>query len=326
MDKVKFRNAKAKPYSEKAVLKMLDKAYPCEDVDDDEDEEDEASKKKRAPKSNVPAKKAAKKEASKELEDGTDEEDDADVEEVKNSKEDKEAVKEAHMMNIINAKRAQVNEAKEQAITDELLEQVLNEMTEEELNNDNVLEVAKLAVSKLRAQCEAAADTLTDQDDTDQRDGKASVDNKNIEGVKSDVIGDSIKGSANSDEIADKCDTGKRDGKITGDTTDVEGVSTKVVGAALESDLNIDDLMSSDDELIDLVIDDDKKVVPDSVKEASEEKSGEKLVADIAPEVDDEDIDLIKNNKVEDDDDGVEVEYSYEDDELIDIAINDDEE
>ncbi len=57
------------------------------------------------------------------------------------------------------------------------------------------------------------------------------------------------------------------------------------------------------------------------------EKSGEELVADIAPEVDDEDIDLIKNNKVEDDDDeGVEVEYSYEDDELIDIAINDDEE
>ena len=272
------------------------------------------------------AKKAAKKEASKELEDGNDEEDDADVEEVKNSKKDKEAVKEAHMMNIINAKRAQVNEAKEQAITDELLEQVLNEMTEEELNNDNVLEVAKLAVSKLRAQCEAAADTLTDQDDADQRDGKASVDNKNIEGVKSDVIGDSIKGSANSDEIADKCDTGKRDGKITGDTTDVEGVSTKVVGAALESDLNIDDLMSSDDELIDLVIDDDEKVVPDSVKEASEEKSGEKLVADIAPEVDDEDIDLIKNNKAEDDDEGVEVEYSYEDDELIDIAINDDEE
>ena len=272
------------------------------------------------------AKKAAKKEASKELEDGNDEEDDADVEEVKNSKKDKEAVKEAHMMSIINAKRAQVNEAKEQAITDELLEQVLNEMTEEELNNDNVLEVAKLAVSKLRAQCEAAADTLTDQDDADQRDGKASVDNKNIEGVKSDVIGDSIKGSANSDEIADKCDTGKRDGKITGDTTDVEGVSTKVVGAALESDLNIDDLMSSDDELIDLVVDDDEKVVPDSVKEASEEKSGEKLVADIAPEVDDEDIDLIKNNKVEDDDEGVEVEYSYEDDELIDIAINDDEE
>ena len=61
MDKVKFRNEKAKPYSEKAVLKMLDKAYPCEDATDDEDDEDEVPKKKRASKSNAPAKKAAKK-------------------------------------------------------------------------------------------------------------------------------------------------------------------------------------------------------------------------------------------------------------------------
>ena len=61
MDKVKFRNAKAKPYSEKAVMKMLDKAYPCEDATDDEDDEDEAPKKKRAPKSESAAKKAAKK-------------------------------------------------------------------------------------------------------------------------------------------------------------------------------------------------------------------------------------------------------------------------
>lgn len=49
MDKVKFRNEKAKAYSEKAILKMLDKAFPCDDVEDDEDE-DEAPK-KRAPKS-----------------------------------------------------------------------------------------------------------------------------------------------------------------------------------------------------------------------------------------------------------------------------------
>lgn len=50
MDKVKFRNDKAKPFSEKAILTMLDKAFPC-DVSDDE-EEDEAPK-KRAPKSKV---------------------------------------------------------------------------------------------------------------------------------------------------------------------------------------------------------------------------------------------------------------------------------
>ena len=30
MDKVKFRNAKVKPFSEQAILKMLDKAYPAD--------------------------------------------------------------------------------------------------------------------------------------------------------------------------------------------------------------------------------------------------------------------------------------------------------
>lgn len=60
MDKNKFRNTKAKPYSENAVLKMLDKAWPC-DADDD-DEEDERPRKK--PKSSKGAKKeTAKKEA-----------------------------------------------------------------------------------------------------------------------------------------------------------------------------------------------------------------------------------------------------------------------
>lgn len=51
MDKVKFRNEKAKPYSEKAILKMLDKAFPCEENEDDEDEDE--TPKKRASKSTV---------------------------------------------------------------------------------------------------------------------------------------------------------------------------------------------------------------------------------------------------------------------------------
>lgn len=41
MDKVKFRNEKAKPYSEKQILKMLDKAFPCDASDGSEDEDDE---------------------------------------------------------------------------------------------------------------------------------------------------------------------------------------------------------------------------------------------------------------------------------------------
>lgn len=45
MDKAKFRNEKAKAYSESQILKMLAKAYP---TDDDDDEEDEKPKKKKS--------------------------------------------------------------------------------------------------------------------------------------------------------------------------------------------------------------------------------------------------------------------------------------
>lgn len=44
MDKVKFRNEKAKPFSEKAILKMLDKAFPADEVEDDDDEYEEKLK------------------------------------------------------------------------------------------------------------------------------------------------------------------------------------------------------------------------------------------------------------------------------------------
>ena len=50
MDKNKFRNEKAKPLSESAFLKTLDKAFPCNESEGyDDDEEDEAPK-KRSPK------------------------------------------------------------------------------------------------------------------------------------------------------------------------------------------------------------------------------------------------------------------------------------
>ena len=56
MDKVKFRNAKAKPYSNKAVLQMIDKAYPCEETEDEE-EEDEAPRRKKKKTTKKPVKK-----------------------------------------------------------------------------------------------------------------------------------------------------------------------------------------------------------------------------------------------------------------------------
>lgn len=50
MDKVRFRNDKAKPYSEKSVLKMLDKAFPCDSSNGDDDEDDRPSKRRPASK------------------------------------------------------------------------------------------------------------------------------------------------------------------------------------------------------------------------------------------------------------------------------------
>lgn len=56
MDKVKFRNEKAKPFAKKAVLRMIDKAWPDEgsgDSDDDYDDEDEAPRRKKKPTANT---------------------------------------------------------------------------------------------------------------------------------------------------------------------------------------------------------------------------------------------------------------------------------
>lgn len=69
MDKVKFRNEKAKPYSDKAILNMLDKAFPA---DSSEDEEEEETPKKR------PAKSASKAKKKPEPEDEDDYDEDED--------------------------------------------------------------------------------------------------------------------------------------------------------------------------------------------------------------------------------------------------------
>ena len=73
MDKVKFRNDKAKPFSEKAILKMLDKAFPCEDCEEDDEEEEATSKKRNSKSSDV--KKSRKPEPKVDEEDEDYEED-----------------------------------------------------------------------------------------------------------------------------------------------------------------------------------------------------------------------------------------------------------
>lgn len=73
-DKEKFRNTKAKAYSEKAILKMIDKAYPADDVDDDDDDyEEEQPKKKPASKGA-----AGKKPSNKKKQPDQDDEDEDD--------------------------------------------------------------------------------------------------------------------------------------------------------------------------------------------------------------------------------------------------------
>lgn len=72
MDKVKFRNVKFKPFSEQAILKMLDKAYPADADEDDEDEEDD----KPVKKSKSSKSKSNTKKAKSEPEDDEDWEDD----------------------------------------------------------------------------------------------------------------------------------------------------------------------------------------------------------------------------------------------------------
>lgn len=55
MDKQKFRNQKAKPYTEKQILSILSKAFPYEDADDDDEEFEKPKKKSKKPVKNEAA-------------------------------------------------------------------------------------------------------------------------------------------------------------------------------------------------------------------------------------------------------------------------------
>ena len=72
MDKVKFRNEKVKAFSEQAILKMIDKAFPDENAD--AEEEDDAPKRKKATQSKKANSKAKKQEEAEEENDWNEEE------------------------------------------------------------------------------------------------------------------------------------------------------------------------------------------------------------------------------------------------------------
>lgn len=76
MDKAKFRNTKVKPFADKTILKMIDKAFPCEDVDDEEDEEEAPKTKRKPAKANESKKTKAKTKPEEEYEEDADDYDD----------------------------------------------------------------------------------------------------------------------------------------------------------------------------------------------------------------------------------------------------------
>lgn len=83
MDKVKFNNTKAKPFSAAKILSILDKAFPSdEEPEDDEDDEDERPAKKRSKKASVKPPIKSKKKPEPEPEEDEDEDEEVDYEEM----------------------------------------------------------------------------------------------------------------------------------------------------------------------------------------------------------------------------------------------------
>lgn len=78
MDKVKFRNDKAKPYGKAKFLELLNKAFPDDAVAEDEDNEDDEDVEE-VPKKKVKGKVASKKKPPVEDDDEEDEEEEAPV-------------------------------------------------------------------------------------------------------------------------------------------------------------------------------------------------------------------------------------------------------
>ena len=140
---------------------------------------------------------------------------------------------------------------------EELIEAVVNGfMSEEEIMSEDASQIAINTADYLISECA----------DAEARDGKVDPDNKgNVEGVKSEVIDNQTKGSANGDPIADDCDQEARDGKITPDKN-VEGVANRIIGAAMEA-VSGDIHKDIEDQTLDSGVESmNRDIVPDSVR------------------------------------------------------------
>lgn len=184
---------------------------------------------------------------------------------LKNRSLDECASLESRIQKTIKAKALQ-----EQRAYDMLVDAVLESMTVEELQSENVNDIVaeRVSLAKQRlienaeccpkcksnpCQCDTAKldDTITDPCDAASREGEAEVDTKNIEGVKTNVFGDALDGKADKDTIIELDDEDARDGKVSKDADEIEGVDTNVIGAAIESVLA--NLLEDEDTLAKLV-------------------------------------------------------------------------
>lgn len=119
MDKVKFKNKKAKPFSEEKILKIIDKAFPTEHSDDDDDYEEK------------PKRKRNNKRKPKPVEDEDDWEDEEDDEEI-----DYEDMNVKELYKLCKERDIEVKPKKKKAYYIDLLEEYDEEYENEDEEDD----------------------------------------------------------------------------------------------------------------------------------------------------------------------------------------------
>jgi len=121
MDKVKFRNTKAKPYSKKATLQFIDKAWPCDENTDtsDEDDEDDVPVKRANKKAGKPK---TKREVYEEDEEDVDDDYDEDVADEEEDVEGYESMSAKELFNLCKKRKIDAMPRKSQKYYIKLLE------------------------------------------------------------------------------------------------------------------------------------------------------------------------------------------------------------
>lgn len=121
MDKVKFRNTKAKPYSKKATLQFIDKAWPCDENTDtsDEDDEDDVPVKRANKKAGKPK---TKREVYEDDEEDVDDDYDEDVADEEEDAEDYESMSAKELFNLCKKRKIDAMPRKSQKYYIKLLE------------------------------------------------------------------------------------------------------------------------------------------------------------------------------------------------------------